>query len=242
MSHARWDELAAGHALSALEPEDEQELLRHLRGCDLCERTLAGMRAVVGELAYAAEPADPPPAVLAAIREGIGAGDRPLLVPASRPRRPVVSSRWLLTAAAGVVILALSLWNAVLRTDSRRKDEVIALRRQFEELLADPASSRVVLAGQGHGVAVVRGPRVMLLLQDLPVSEPGPDVYVLWARDRSGRLSAVNPFEIGNAGQPNLIPEMRLPGGEVVELVVSREPGPLPPAAPGAAVLSGSLT
>ena len=240
--HARWDELAAGYALSALEPEDEEEFARHLRGCSVCERTVAELSVVVGELAYGAEPADPPPALLASLREGIATSERPALTVAGAPprRRPVVSRQWVLTAAASLVILVLGLWNAVLRSDSGRKDDVIALRRQFEQLVADPASSRVELAGEGKGVAVVRDGRVMLLLDDLAVST-GPEIYVLWALDASGRPTAVQGFEVTNADDPNLIPEMRLPGGDVTALAISREPGPAPPPAPSRALLAGTV-
>jgi len=40
-THALYDQLAVGHALSALEPEDEQAFLAHLPGCAACERALA---------------------------------------------------------------------------------------------------------------------------------------------------------------------------------------------------------
>ena len=40
-SHERFEELAVGHALAALEPEDEQTFLLHLRGCAACERAVA---------------------------------------------------------------------------------------------------------------------------------------------------------------------------------------------------------
>ena len=36
--HERFEELAAGHALGALEPEDEQAFLAHVPACARCER------------------------------------------------------------------------------------------------------------------------------------------------------------------------------------------------------------
>lgn len=58
--HARWDELAVGHALSALEPEDEDAFLRHLRTCSRCARTVAETSDVLASLAGAVEPVTPP--------------------------------------------------------------------------------------------------------------------------------------------------------------------------------------
>ena len=60
-AHDRFDELAVGHALSALEPEDEVVFLAHLPGCASCERALADHRETLGHLAYAAADEEPPP-------------------------------------------------------------------------------------------------------------------------------------------------------------------------------------
>ncbi|CCH88785.1 conserved protein of unknown function [Modestobacter italicus] len=59
--HQRWDELAVGWALHALEPEDESVFAAHLTGCDRCARTVAEtaevMAAMAGDLPQA-EPSE----------------------------------------------------------------------------------------------------------------------------------------------------------------------------------------
>ena len=82
-AHARYEELAAGHALSALEPEDEQDFVSHLLECARCERELAEHEATLAHLAYAPEPADPPAALLEGIRAGVLASGREATFPAS---------------------------------------------------------------------------------------------------------------------------------------------------------------
>ena len=59
--HQRWDELAVGWALHALEPEDESLCAAHLTGCGRCARTVAEtaevMAAMAGDLPQA-EPSE----------------------------------------------------------------------------------------------------------------------------------------------------------------------------------------
>jgi anti-sigma-K factor RskA len=57
--HGPFEELAAGYALDALEPADEQRFLRHARGCQACARALADFREVAAALAETAPPAEP---------------------------------------------------------------------------------------------------------------------------------------------------------------------------------------
>jgi anti-sigma-K factor RskA len=57
--HTDFDELAAGYALNALEPADEQRFLRHAADCPDCQQTMAEFSAVAAALAETAPPAEP---------------------------------------------------------------------------------------------------------------------------------------------------------------------------------------
>lgn len=59
--HGPFQELAAGYALDALEPADEQRYLDHARHCPACARALADFREVAAALADTAPPAEPSP-------------------------------------------------------------------------------------------------------------------------------------------------------------------------------------
>ncbi|GAC1332417.1 MAG: hypothetical protein NVSMB13_21100 [Mycobacteriales bacterium] len=74
--HVRWEELAVGYALHALEPADEQAFVRHLAGCAACERAVAETDGVMTQLAYAAEVEEPPEALRQSILDGIRGSDR----------------------------------------------------------------------------------------------------------------------------------------------------------------------
>jgi len=93
--HVRWEELAVGYALHALEPADEQAFVRHLAGCGMCERTVAETDGVMTQLAFAAEVETPPDSLRLSILEGIRNSDRPavfasdpVVIHESRPVEP----------------------------------------------------------------------------------------------------------------------------------------------------------
>jgi len=71
MSHSEFEELAAGYVLGALEPDDEHLFQQHLSGCSVCEANVRELEAVVGELAYAVPPVEPPDTLWAGIRREI---------------------------------------------------------------------------------------------------------------------------------------------------------------------------
>ena len=86
--HDRFEELAVGHALAALEPDDEQAFLAHLRGCAACERNVAAHTETLSHLAYAAGPVELPDSLLSGIRAGVRASGRPMASPAAALERP----------------------------------------------------------------------------------------------------------------------------------------------------------
>ena len=85
MSHSEFEELAAGYVLGALEPDDEHDFQRHLSGCATCEANVRELEAVVGKLAYATPPVDPPDTLWAGIRREIQPGRPPRRGPGGSP-------------------------------------------------------------------------------------------------------------------------------------------------------------
>lgn len=101
--HGPFEELAAGYALDALEPADEQRYLRHARDCPTCPQALAGFREVAAALADTAPAAEPRPQladrIMAVALADLDAGRRPGAQPADSALRAGSSS---LASAAGV--------------------------------------------------------------------------------------------------------------------------------------------
>ena len=252
--HDKWEALAVGHVLAALEPEDEDLFATHLRGCDACARTVAEMTSVASHLAYAAEPADPPPALKASILDAVARSDRPGVLPALatpstggavpiRSRR-VAAARWtrVLSMAAGVaLVVGLGVWNVNLRQNAQLSDQAIARMSRVQQLAADPTTVRVGLtSGRGaKGTALVRGTELAVLLDGLPENAPN-SVYVLWYQDEGGTFRSFDTFDVREDGHVNVVEtSLALPIERVKMLAISREPGRVAPAVPTVVVMSG---
>ncbi|HVE62677.1 MAG TPA: anti-sigma factor [Mycobacteriales bacterium] len=258
--HIQWEELAVGHAFSALEPEDEQAFLTHLRGCGLCERTLAETDAVASHLAYAAEPADPPAALREAILDAVRESGRPVRFPAkvtplrssTRPhlaaartvRSPYRSALALAGVAAGLVaIVSVGVWNTNLRANIEVKNAAIARMEQVSEIAADPTTVRVPLTSGdvAGGTAFVRGSTAVVLVRGLPANAPN-STYVLWYRDKQGGFHAVNTFDVRETDHVNIVDSaLDRPIDQIASIAVSREPGRTAPATPSFALVQGSV-
>ena len=76
--HGRYDELTAGYALDALDPQDEADCGAHLPDCDRCQDAVARFTEITAALAQAAPAAEPSPAlgprIMAAVAREPGAG------------------------------------------------------------------------------------------------------------------------------------------------------------------------
>lgn len=233
LNHSDYEQLAAGFALGALEPDDEQAFQRHLEGCPACKASVRELDELVRTLAYAAPRVSPPASLRAAIRRGSGHTAR------RRVLRTVGSwsgSRLAvrLAVAVGIVgLFALSLWNLALREqhdlDQFRMANLEAALRMLDDGSAQPvplsgsASAQgaraTVLASslQDRGVLVVESLRQLpkdrvYELWSLPQGDPAQATRVLVFSLRSGR--SVRAIRFSTPIQPN------------TAFAVSEEPGP----------------
>ena len=209
MSHSEYEELAAGYVLGALEPDDEHLFQQHLSGCTVCEANVRELEAVVGELAYAVPPVEPPDTVWAGIRREIrpeaarrtvlpapaaGAEGRPGAGAGGRGLRLLPG---LAAAAAIVVLVVLSLWNLNLRDENAvYRDRVAALERATA-LANDPSASLVSLddapgpeGAQATVIASSREDRGVLIVENLPPLQRDR-VYELWGVPQGDLAKAV---------------------------------------------------
>lgn len=264
-AHERYEELAAGHALSALEPEDEQVFLQHLGACARCERDLAVHDATLAHLAYAPDAADPPDSLLASIRAGVLASGRGASFPqhaddadsaGGRPAAPVSlaaarwrrtdsrlrrSSAWTGIAAAAALMLGLGVWNATLQQDRAEQDAwgdrmAVAVRE-----LRDADTDTVPLRGDDYAVvavALVRGSKLSLVVDGLPVNDDAT-TYVLWGQSRYGDVRPVGAFDVAREGV-DVQQDMQVQAGiaDVTRFMVTREQGEQAPPIPQQAVLA----
>jgi Anti-sigma-K factor rskA len=248
-AHEVYEELAAGHALDALEPEDEQRFLQHLTGCALCERELALHRDTAAQLAYGAAGVDVPADLTARLREAVsaesGAGvfERPVAAPlsmaAARSRR---RSRLavLASAAAAVLVVGLVGSNVALRQD--RVEQTASSDRLAEavETLGEPGRNVPLLDDARHvaAVAVVQDDSVSLVVEGLAVNSPGT-TYVLWEQGRFGGVQALAAFDVRGEGV-QVMRDMPLQHGAdgAAAFAITHEEGERAPARPHVAPLA----
>jgi hypothetical protein len=143
-AHQLFDELAVGHALSALEPEDQALFSGHLAGCVRCQRAVAEHATTLAELGHAVPQEEPPPSLLEGIRAGVRdeAGAAPAAPPvppepppdAQRPARAGPPARAGSQAAAPVDLAA-------------RRERAVQVRRSH--LLTAAAAVVALLVGLG---------------------------------------------------------------------------------------------
>ena len=170
-AHEPFEELAVGHALSSLEPEDEQAFLTHLPGCAACQRALVQHGDTLAHLAYASEPASPPASLLAGIRAGVAASGRAASFPdpvvfdvpvslADRRRRPSArtmrrTAAWTGVAAAAALIGTLGVANSALQRDNNAQLARGQRLASTVQLLEHAGSRSVPLSTPGDSVQAV---------------------------------------------------------------------------------------
>jgi anti-sigma-K factor RskA len=226
MSHSEFEELAAGYVLGALEPDDEHDFRRHLGDCATCEANVRELEAVVGELAYAAPPVDPPDTLWAGIRREIEQPEAarrggPL---GAAPRRR--ASRRLLpglaAAAAILLVVALSVWNLSLRDENAAIRNRLAALERATQLANDPSAKLVTMdevpgpeGPQATVIASSRQDRGVLLVQSLPPL----------ARDRVYELWGVPQGDIAKAQKALVFVPLRRQGVQALQFEVPIQPG-----------------
>ena len=225
MSHSEFEELAAGYVLGALEPDDEHDFRRHLGGCATCEANVRELEAVVGELAYAAPPVDPPDTLWAGIRREIEPeAARRGATPGAAPRRR--ASRRLLpglaAAAAILLVVALSVWNLSLRGENAAVRDRLAALERATQLANDPSAKLVTMdevpgpeGAQATVIASSRQDRGVLLVQSLPPL----------ARDRVYELWGVPQGDIAKAQKALVFVPLRRQGVQALQFEVPIQPG-----------------
>lgn len=231
--HVRWEELAAGHALDALEPEEDAEFTAHLAGCARCAEVLADHAFVAAQLGQLVDPLDVSAPSWASIREGVVPTPAPVTsLEQVRARR---RSPRLLSAAAAALLVAGA--GAVWVASSSREQQQSPQQATLAACAASPGCHVVNL--QGKASLVVSNGSVRLLSSSLPVPAAGK-VYALWQLPRGGRMLLVGSLRATAAGTVGESHALVLPYEETTAFGLSLEPSTVVPTAPSEVVALGS--
>lgn len=220
--HERWDELAAGHALHALEPAEAAEFEAHRDQCARCRQSYVEMSSVaaqLGSLAAGGDEQAPPWRRM-----------RPAIV--GSPSRATSRRRWLIPVAAVAPALAgIAVLVVVSNGGSESRPLTVA------GCVHDPACHQVVLhtTTGGSGLEVLVRDRTARVVTVALGSLPAGSEWVLWQVPRGGRPVFVQSF--GDAPGPAQSLATSYAGTE--SFAVSREPAGSRPAQPSEVVATG---
>ena len=247
-SHEHYEELAAGYALVALEPEDEQAFLAHLRSCAACERALARHLETAAQLAYAPEAPELPAGVLDGIRAGVQASGRatparsdsveavePISLDGARARRERgrLPRSWVGVAAAAALVLSLGVWNASLRSGQSEAEQRAARLAEAVRVLEGEEVPLTDESGRPVAYAVVHDERrVSLVIDGLKPNDASKTTYVLWQTGDTG-TRPVGTFDV--TGSVDVVRDLPLVTSLQgwTALAVTHESGRTAPKAPG---------
>jgi anti-sigma-K factor RskA len=190
-SHEVWDELAAGHALHALEPGDEQRFTAHLAGCARCQAVLQDYSLVAAQLGSLAdtEPTSPPD--WQTVRQGvITESDAVVTTLEDRRRRRasrlVAAAAALVTVAGGVAVA----WQTTRGSDRTRPAAALAA---CEHQAGCRAIRLHTPDGSSPAAVIVTDNRVAVVPLAMAGVAPGR-TYVLWQMPRDGGPIPVTEF------------------------------------------------
>ncbi len=266
--HDRFDELAVGWALHALEPEDETFFLAHLAGCERCAVTVAETRDVMSAMATDLPQAEPSEGLRERIRaaveqtEQLPAPDRPAVEPPARrgeeaapvpaPRKvgaPLSSWRRALPlglVAAGVAaIIGLGVWNVVLNADRQELQATVAEQNAVMNGLLTPGRATIAPLKEGDkavATVVVRGDEVDLITHGLAVNDATKTTYVLWGMGENTAQS-LGAFDVTSSQLDMKTVGSRVTGADSYATYgISIEPGRQAPSLPTEVVATGQVT
>jgi anti-sigma factor RsiW len=198
-------DLAALHAVDALEPAEQAIFETHLPGCPRCQAEIVDYTEVTAHLAQAVAQ-DPPPALRTTVLDTVhGAASSPAHAgidrtevpvrsrPAEAPMAPMVSldarrrrHRRLLAAAAAAVLVpgvALGGWGLGVQSEQRQQQQLAAQEQdRANRLLAAPdvTTHRIEVEGRTATVVVSQQEDAALFVStDLPDPGQGRE-YQLW--------------------------------------------------------------
>lgn len=242
-NHDVWAELAAGHALSALDDTDEAVYLEHAATCSTCRDLERDLSDVMAELAHLVPAVTPPASLKASIMQSIdedASRTAPVIAIAGRrskrsaigdtsPLVAVTRSRvlgvplWMASVAAAVIAVALiAVWVV-----PGNKAQSIAARCAA----VNCPVINLTDAGQSVATVMVLDDVAYLDPHGLPTT-PAGDKYVLWSVPQSGPPTPVAGVSTDPHSGPIRVGAFTAPIATVSGFAVSEEHGTGLPSVP----------
>jgi len=235
MDHKQVLEQIPAYALGALDPDEVQEIEKHLAGCDSCQVELRAYQEVVDVLPLAAPQYAPPPALRGRLMAQISgqAFENPPSQPSAWEALAAWFRRWApawgLASLVLVVVLAASnllLWGHLRQLESSEKFYVINLTGTEN---SPDGSGLIVISSDGkYGTLVV---------EELPLLDESQQ-YQLWLI-RDGARTSGGVFSVYGSGYASLHVRTEEPLISYDSFGVTIEPAGGSPGPTGQKVLGG---
>ena len=248
-NHDVWAELAAGHALSALDDTDEAVYLEHAATCSTCRELERDLSDVMAELAHLVPPVAPPASLKGSIMRTIdedAARTAPVIaMTGRRPKRSAIADTSALGAVTRSRVLGVPLWAASAAA------AVIAVAlvavwivpgHKAQSIAARCAAVNCPVinltdAGQSVATVMVLDDVAYLDPHGLPAT-PAGDEYVLWSLPQSGAPTPIAGVSTDPQSGPVKVGALTAPIATVSGFAVSKEHGTGVPSVPSLPLLA----
>ncbi|HVV77383.1 MAG TPA: anti-sigma factor [Mycobacteriales bacterium] len=237
-NHEHWQELLAGHALSALDPDDEADLVAHLEECGDCRAELADHALTAAHLAALADDEAGAVPNWSQIRGEVVGPETPVTQLAAGTRRHRFAQRTLAAAAVITVIAGGTVagWQVFSSGGSHRQHTAAvgcAAVSPCEEIALRSSNgvrrATVIVAG---GVA---------RLQPAAMGRPGAGrTFVLWQLPRGGAPIPLTEFM--SASSTSGSSPLSVPLSQTTAFAVSSERADVHPTSPTRVLAIGGVT
>ena len=215
-------DLTAAYTLDALDADERDAYEAHLGSCGRCRDELAELGDTAGALAWAVRSPAPPAQLRERILEA-AAAERGNVVPLPMRRPWLVRATAAAAAVAACTAVGLGVWAATLSHSLNEERSARAADAQAMQVVADPSSRRVALAGGSGLLAVDPTGRGVLVVRHLP-SAPAGRIYEAWVIPRGGRPKRAGLFDAN--GSTTVVPlREAVPAGSVVAATIEQSGG-----------------
>lgn len=221
--------LTGAYALDALDADERAAFEAHLATCPECCREIASLQATVTRLGASAEVPPPPDLKAMVLAQASVTAQVPptssrtpaAREPAALPRGWASPQRWLRTAAAAAVVVALGAGGILVARDNEAARLSAQMQDKAMRIMAAPdAVSHDVELGASHVVTSMEMGAAVLLGEDVPMPDDGA-VYQVWMMHADGS-PAPGPVFVPHDGEVMAVVEGDLT--TVTELVVTEQP------------------
>ena len=241
---AHWAELAAGYALHALDPADEQIFVAHVEDCAQCRASLDDHELVAAQLASLSDDTEAAVPPWSRIRQVLE--PRPDAVdaqeqPDAKVRQLHARHNRLLAAAAAFVLVAavgIAGWQIASRSGngSTVPDAVAQC-----STAADCHVVRLLAGKDEAGDVLVRSDTATVVPTAMPALDKS-HVYVLWQLPRDGRPTPVTVLSDVRTAQPGAATSLAIPYDDTAAFAMSVERADEVPSHPSKVVALGNAT